>query len=220
MILSNEIFKYGFILIIVLILGTYIFGKDKIRQHYTSIQTDTTYVQLPVDTIEVINPVIKYVVLKDTTQLSIIKDSLSVYKEWYGKLLDSLENGKIISVYDTVKFDSGDSLYTLYEYYPINKFKYTFFPCPDKNIITTITNKEVIDGSPKISVFLGGGVEFGLTDINLQNNSAQISNLTPEIIAGIKFRNWKVFPYFRYEIYGRRTVGMIYSIELFKPKLK
>ena len=42
-----------------------------------------------------------------------------------------MEAGKVLTLLDSTKFETGDSIHTKAEFWPMNRISYTFFPKPD-----------------------------------------------------------------------------------------
>jgi len=115
---------------------------------YTETVYDTLYVEHFVEKLKYIK--VSAEIVQDTTAI----DSA------YNSMRDSAKAGSIPVVADSMKFGKH-SLWTEYHNYPLNKFYYRFYPGPDTTIERTITQKFVIDTTPKLSLQVGFAGRFG-----------------------------------------------------------
>lgn len=130
-----------FILILLIIsLSINIFQYISKPEIITKTTIDTVYVQLPVETIYKDNIITKYVNVKDTTEINKLRDSLQTFEQFVIELKKQLDEGKVYTLHDTTKFESGDSIQTICKFWPLNSIQYSFFPRPDKVIIVTNDN--------------------------------------------------------------------------------
>jgi uncharacterized membrane-anchored protein YhcB (DUF1043 family) len=194
-------------LIFIILIGTIIYKfKNPTVITKTETRIDTSYVQLPPETIIKEKLVTKYV------QDPRILDSLEQYKKFYSDLQDSLSVGKLLVVRDTTKFASGDSLQTEYIYYPINKFKYEFFARPDKIVNNTTTITNTVDKTSLFTFNIGGGLS---ADASKYNSNGQINTIVPELMGSLEFRKSKFSPYLHYAFNQRVGGGILYKLKLF-----
>lgn len=79
-----------------------------------------------------------YVAVIDSSTIKTLRDSLLVLDNFITTLVDSLNAGKVYTLYDTTKFYTNDSLITSAEFWPLNTIRYKFFPRADTMRVTTV----------------------------------------------------------------------------------
>ena len=156
----------------------------------TKTTVDTLYVQLPSEIIVKEKIITKYTnihdIIIDSSEINKLNDSLKQLDRYISELISQLIRGDIVTMFDTTKFQSGDSIQTTVLCWPINEINYKFFPRPDK--IVTITNNNFIVDKwgvvPGIGIYKSGNYLY----LNLGLGIKHYSNIY-SIEYGLSFNN-------------------------------
>lgn len=199
----KELSPYILITLFALIISGGFAGKDIIIDKFTKVVHDTTYIQQDPDTIY--TPKDSLIVKYKTRVDSSWKDSLETTIAFYESLIDSIKNGVIPTIHDSIEFDTGDKLAVDIGFLPFG-IEYFFYPAPERYITITITNTEIIDKTPNIWLHLGGGLFYSSLVKNAIDNSYSVSNSEFALSVGLTLPKSNVSVFYNHGILGRNKL--------------